>query len=95
MIFHHGLCIVGMLLPVYENVGGNFAMKALFFAEVSNPVMHYRHLTRFSGRRYTLLYELFEISFFVIYIYARLIAVVPTAIRNVMCPMTHLLFKIA
>ena len=95
MIFHHSCCIIGMLLPLYENIGGNFAMKALFFAELSNPAMNFRHVTRLVGRRYTLLFETLELTYFACYISGRLIFVIPTAINNLTCAHTHMLFKLS
>ena len=67
MAFHHPLSMLGQLLPLYENVQGNFVMLAIFMTEVSNPVMHLRHMLRISGRRYTNLYELTEVLFIFLY----------------------------
>jgi hypothetical protein len=77
MIIHHPLCLFGLFIPLYENVSGNFCMLAIFLSEISNPAMHLRHMLRLSGRRYTKAYEIVEVSFISMYIYARIIAIGP------------------
>ena len=42
MAIHHPLSILGLYIPLYENVSGNFAMMAIFISEISNPAMHLR-----------------------------------------------------
>jgi hypothetical protein len=94
MIFHHPLCIFGFTLPLYENISGNYAMMALFSSEISNPPMHLRHIMRLTGRRYTKLYELSEITFILLYFFGRIIIAVPIAYSNLVCPVNHIIFKL-
>jgi hypothetical protein len=77
MMIHHPLCMIGLLIPMYENVSGNFCMLAIFLSEISNPAMHLRHMLRLSGRRYTKAYEVVEVSFISMYFYARIISIGP------------------
>ena len=74
MALHHPLSILGSLIPLYENTQGNYVMLALFMTEISNPIMHGRHMLRISGRRYTKAYDLSEIIFIGLYCYARFVA---------------------
>jgi len=77
MTIHHPLCVLGLFLPLYENISGNFCMMAIFISEISNPPMTIRHIFRLTGRRYTKGYEAAELSFILLYVYGRIIAGVP------------------
>ena len=67
------------MLPLYENIMGDFTMLALFMAELSNPAMTYRIVLRQTGRRYTKCYEVSEIAFLITYTFARMVACLPVA----------------
>lgn len=94
MMIHHPLCIFGMYLPLYENTQGNFAMLAVYMTEISNPSMTSRHLLRLTGRRYTITYELCEISFLALYIWGRALSSWMTIWRTLTCQHNHMFFKI-
>ena len=68
-------------------------MLALFFTEVSNPLMTYRHILRNTGRRHTLAYEVSEVGFIFIYIAFRLFAIIPIVYDTLTCNQIHLLQK--
>ena len=80
MTAHHILCVVGLLIPIYENLSANYCMLAIFLAEISNPSMTARHLLRLTGRRYTKSYETAELSFICLYIFGRFICCPPVAV---------------
>jgi len=94
MIIHHPLCVFGFVLPLYENISGNYAMMALFSSEISNPPMHMRHIMRLTGRRYTKAYELSEITFILLYFFGRIVIAFPIAYSNLVCPVNHMIFKL-
>lgn len=95
MVIHHILCVFGQFLPLYENIMGDYTMLALFFTEISNPLMTYRHLLRNTGRRYTIAYEICEVGFVVTYMFSRLVAMIPTVISTHYCDKNHIIFKIS
>lgn len=95
MLIHHPLALLGVMLPLYENIQGNFVMHALFLTELSNPAMHFRHLLRLSGRIHTKAYELCELTFISLYFYARFIAVGPTIYKTQICGLNHPLVKVS
>jgi hypothetical protein len=94
MIIHHPLCILGLFIPLYENISGNFCMLAIFISEISNPPMTLRHLLRLTGRRYTKSYEVSEICFISLYFYGRLICATPIVYFTMKCQSNHVFFKI-
>jgi hypothetical protein len=77
MLIHHPLCIIGLGAPLIVGNQGNFVMFAIFLSELSNPAMHARHLIRLSGRQHTRSYEVAELTFILLYIYARFFAIAP------------------
>jgi hypothetical protein len=77
MMIHHPLCLLGLFIPLYENISGMECMLAIFLSEISNPMMHIRQILRISGRRYTKAYEITEVTFISLYFYARFIAIGP------------------
>mmetsp|Transcript_24427 Transcript_24427/g.37870 ORF Transcript_24427/g.37870 Transcript_24427/m.37870 type:complete len:131 (+) Transcript_24427:327-719(+) len=77
MMLHHPLSAIGLFLPLYENISGNFVMSAIFISEISNPPMTLRHILRLTGLRYTRCYEVSELSFIALYFYARILAGTP------------------
>lgn len=95
MMLHHPLSILGLFLPLYENIQGNFVMQAIFMSELSNPMMHMRHLLRLSGRLHTKAYEFCELSFISLYVYARFIALGPIIYKTLKCQSNHILIKTA
>lgn len=95
MMLHHPLSILGLFLPLYENTQGNFVMFAIFLTEVSNPSMHLRHILRISGRKHTKLFELAELCFILLYMYARFFAIGPAVYSTLSCKGNHLLIKMA
>lgn len=95
MLIHHPLALLGVMLPLFENIQGNFVMHALFLTELSNPAMHFRHLLRLSGRVHTKAYELCELVFISLYFYARFIAVGPTIYKTQICGVNHPLIKVS
>ena len=94
MMIHHPLSLFGLILPLYENVQGNFVMQAIFLTELSNPAMHTRHLLRLSGRTYTKLYEFTELIFISLYVFARFIAIGPIMLKTQICQSNHILIKL-
>ena len=82
------------MLPIFTNKSGDYAIYAMFFAEISNPCMHMKNLLRTSGRRYTLAYDLFDVCFLVIYSVCRGVIVLPTAASCFDCDQSHVVFQI-
>ena len=85
MAIHHPLVLVGFMIPLYENTSGQFNMLAIFFSEISNPPMHLRNILRTSGRKHSKFYEMNEILFIALYMFARLIVIWPTVYATVVC----------
>jgi hypothetical protein len=95
MAIHHPLCMVGLFIPLYENIAGNFCMAAILVSEISNPPMHVRHILRITGRRYTKAYEVAEISFIVLYVFARTVFCTPIVYQTVGCQSNHIFLKVS
>lgn len=94
MTIHHPLCIFGMVLPLYENISGNFCMLAIFISEISNPAMHIRSMLRETGRRYTKGYEVAEIAFISLYFYGRFFAAFSIVHETLKCQSNHMFLKL-
>ena len=77
MTIHHSLCVLGLSMPLYENISANFVMQVICIMEISNPPMTFRHFFRLTGRRYTKGYEVSEITFIILYCFARTLLGVP------------------
>ena len=95
MMIHHPLCLLGLFIPLYENISGMECMLAIFLSEISNPAMHIRQILRISGRRYTKAYEITEVTFISLYFYARFIAIGPVIYQTCACDLNHLFLKIS
>ncbi len=93
MIIHHSLCILGLTMPLYENISANFVMQVICIMEVSNPPMTIRHFFRLTGRRYTKGYEIVEISFIIIYCFARSVLAFPLLYYALRCQHNHMFLK--
>ena len=94
MAIHHPLCVLGLYLPLYENIQGNYSMLAVYITEISNPAMTSRHLLRLSGRRYTFAYEVCEIAFMGLYIWGRALSPWGIIWNTLQCKQNHLFFKL-
>lgn len=95
MMLHHPLSITGLLIPLIYGNQANYTMWAMFITEISNPAMHTRHLIRLSGRIHTKSYELAEVTFIILYIYARFFAVAPVIYLTLTCGENHIILKMA
>lgn len=71
LVWHHGLAIIGFLTPILLGKGVFVLVLALFLGESSNFPMHVRALLKFFYLKHTKIYELFDIMYFLIYIFAR------------------------
>ena len=71
LIIHHGLCLSGMTALLYFNRGMFACVLGLFLAESSNFPMHLRCILRTFGLKNTLLCELCETAYMLIYIFFR------------------------
>ena len=94
MTFHHGICIVGMMLGVTSGQGGNFIVQGMYIAEVSNTCMHLRVILKHYGLRYTKAYESMEISFILLYIYGRILLGLSVVYGCVTCPKVLVIIKV-
>jgi hypothetical protein len=63
MLLHHTMCVVGTIIALIEGISANYIVAALFVAEISNPAMHFRMVTKHLGRRYTKAYEISELTY--------------------------------
>jgi len=73
MLLHHLLCVGGIVGMLLSEKNASLFIVGLFFAEVSNPLMHMRMMLKNLGYRYTLAYEYTEYIFFVVFFVARLV----------------------
>ncbi len=94
MFIHHLLCVLGILQVLYTSSGAGFIVMGLFVAEVSNPPMHCRILLRNIGLRYTLAYEMFEYTYFMLFFFGRVIIGHPTVYATVTCYSAPLLARV-
>lgn len=95
MTLHHFFTSVGMTLALVNGNSGNMIVFGMFIAEVSNPAMHIRTILRHLGLRYTKAYEAFEISFIMLYGYARLFLGTSMVWRVCSCEATHWFQKLS
>jgi hypothetical protein len=95
MIIHHPLSIIGLSLPLIENVSGNYCLLAMFISEISNPPMTLRHILRLTGKRYTKAYEWSEVSFILLFFFGRTVVATPIVYETMKCDVNHLLLKIS
>lgn len=72
MLMHHCFTSFGMFLALVRGSSASLIVMGMFVAEVSNPFMHIRVILKHIGLRYTKAYETFEISFIMMYCYARI-----------------------
>ena len=93
MTIHHPLCVLGLAIPLIENVSGNFCMLAIFISEISNPPMTLRHILRLTGKRYTKLYEFAEVSFILLFFFGRVIVAAPICVQTFKCETNHIFLK--
>ena len=63
MAIHHWICILGMGGVVVTNIDSYYLVAAMFLSEVSNPPMHFRMILKHLGLRYSLAYEVSELSY--------------------------------
>jgi hypothetical protein len=63
MTIHHWICIIGMGGVVVTNIDSYYLVAAMFLSEVSNPPMHFRMVLKHLGLRYSLSYELSEMTY--------------------------------
>lgn len=73
MGIHHGMVCMGMYMCLSFDESSPEILAGCFIAEISNPVMHLRMIAKDFGRRHTLVYEVSEMMYYVLYIYGRII----------------------
>jgi len=95
MTIHHWSCIIGMSLAFTKGVGANYVAMGMFVAEGSNAFMHIRVILRHFGLRYTKAYEMMELAFITIYIFARIFLGSTLTYNNCLCSHNHLVSKCA
>eukprot|EP00356_Strombidium_inclinatum_P001471 CAMPEP_0170509402 /NCGR_PEP_ID=MMETSP0208-20121228/65198_1 /TAXON_ID=197538 /ORGANISM="Strombidium inclinatum, Strain S3" /LENGTH=184 /DNA_ID=CAMNT_0010792761 /DNA_START=498 /DNA_END=1052 /DNA_ORIENTATION=- len=94
MTIHHSICILGIMISFSENRAGNYIITGTYIAEVSNTCMHARVILRHYGLRYTRAYEVTEITFIMLYIYARILAGPSVVWSTVACSKNNLLVRL-
>lgn len=94
MGIHHALCIGGIIVVLLGGHNSSNVVAGLFVAEVSNPAMHVRVMLRNIGKRYTKAYEAAEYTYFVMYIFGRVLIGHPVVWKTVTCESMNLLAKI-
>jgi hypothetical protein len=77
LIIHHTSAITGFLIAFYSQHGAKISILGLLIAESSNFPMHVRVILRMKGLRHTKIFNLFEMSYLVIYL----------IFRGVLCPL--------
>lgn len=85
MTVHHWSCIIGMSLAFCKGVGANYIVMGMYVAEGSNAFMHIRIILRHYGLRYTKAYEMMELAFITIYIFARIFLGTTLTYNNCLC----------
>lgn len=71
LLFHHCLCISGFSIILFTGRGIFVGIIGLILAEASNFPMHLRGIVKNLGLRHTLLYEVSDAFYMVIYILLR------------------------
>jgi len=94
MTIHHSICILGILASFSEKRGGNYIIVGTFLAEVSNTFMHARVIIKHYGLRYTKIYEVTEITFILLYIYARLLLGPSVVWNTVACSQNNIISRL-
>ena len=72
MLFHHIFCIAGYYTSLLYNNSSTEIIRALFVAEITNPIMHLREILKNFGLFKTKLYLTFDLIYMVKYIFSRL-----------------------
>lgn len=85
MFVHHFMCILGMLICLYENISANYLVAGLFISEISNPIMHARMVLKHLGLRYTKAYEVSEFSYIMLYTFGRIFIGTSVMIKTLTC----------
>lgn len=85
MTIHHLACTGGITWSIYANTTANYIVMGLLIAEISNPAMHSRIIIRHLGMRYTRLYEVLEIFYLMIYMFARTVVGIPIVYDTFQC----------
>lgn len=71
LVIHHFSSIAGFMFAYTADVGAKISVLGLFVAEVSNFPMHMRVILRLKGLRHTKLFNVFEITYLLIYVLFR------------------------
>ena len=93
MIIHHPLSIIGLSIPLFGNISGNYCLLAMFISEISNPPMTLRHILRLTGKRYTKAYEWSEVSFISLFFFGRVVIATPIVYQTLKCNVNHIFLK--
>lgn len=93
MVIHHGICIIGMSMPLTYNKSANYIVMGMFIAESSNPFMHVRVILKHYGLRYTKAYETMEITFMMLYIYGRILLGISVVSNTCLCIHNHFMVR--
>ena len=94
IVVHHFFSIVGLSIPYIENYNGIYSMVGIFVTEISCPAMHSKNLLKMFGKRFTAIYEVTEVTFFVLYFIGRGILSWSYVYHSVTCPSNHIFFKL-
>ena len=68
---------------------------AIFIGEISNPFLHLRYIIRLYGMKNTLLYDLVDYSFAVLFAFGRIVFGLKAVYKNVSCEHNHLIVKLS
>lgn len=90
LIIHHTSSILGFLVSYYVPFGAKISIFGLMIAESSNFPMHMRVILRLKGLRHTKLFNLFEISYLVLYVLFRGSLCPPLMIAAFKCTQTNI-----
>lgn len=88
LVIHHFASITGFMFAYTADVGAKIAILGLFTAEVSNFPMHSRVILRLKGLRHTKLFNVFEVTYLLVYVLVRGAICFPMVIIAIACTET-------
>jgi hypothetical protein len=85
MTIQHLACASGIAWSINGNITCNYIVMGLLVAEISNPARHNRIIIRHLGMRYNRLYEVLEIAYLIIYMFARAVVGITVVYDTFLC----------
>lgn len=80
-LLHHAFILIGGIFVYFPGAHGTESMLMIFMMEISNPPMHIKELLKAFNQYNTRLYMIFEILFFMTYLFGRLVLGLPVILE--------------